>query len=172
MLGYYASGAGPLLRSVSLLRNIMPTIGHSERIIGKISATFEITCLECECSSITELLQIQPTWTSPVETFGSSDNPMIRKSGCAWQYDSASRIKSTKVSDHVQHLLSLFVPIKSRIEEMRPIPRLQVSVYWECKPVALSCLTGPEFSIQDLRGLAELGAQLKVKVIATDEIES
>src|SRR6266436_4846970 len=60
---------------------IMPTIGHSERVIGKVSATFEITCLECECSSITDLLQIQPTWTSPVHTFGSPEDPLIRKTG-------------------------------------------------------------------------------------------
>jgi len=152
----------------------MPTIGHSERIIGKVSATLEITCLECSCSSITDQLEIQPTWTGPVETFetfGSSQDSLLRKSGCAWHYDSASRVNSPKVSDHIQHLLSLFVPIKSRIEEMRPIPRLQVSVYWECKPTALTGLAGPELTIEDLRGIVELGADVKVKVIATDEIE-
>jgi hypothetical protein len=105
-----------------------------------------------------------------VQTFGSSQDPLVRKSGCAWHYDSASRVTSTKVSDHVQHLLALFVPIKSRIEEMRPIPRRQVSVYWECKPVALKGLAGPEFTIEDLRGIVELGARLQVKVIETNEI--
>jgi hypothetical protein len=149
----------------------MPTFGHSERIIGKVSATLEITCFECECSSITELLQIQPTWTSPVNVFGSPDDPLMRKTGCAWHYDSASHIKSTKVSDHIQGLLSLFLPIKSRIEEIRPIPHLQVSVYWECKPVALRGLTGPEFTVEDLRGLVELGAKLLVKVIERNEFE-
>ena len=68
-------------------------------------------------------------------------------------------------------LLNLFLPLQSRIEEMRPIPRLKVSVYWECKPVALRGVAGPEFTPEDLRGIVELGAHLQVKVIETNEIE-
>jgi hypothetical protein len=149
----------------------MPTIGRSERIIGKVSATLEMTCLELESSSITELLEIQPTWTSPVEMFGSPQFPLARKTGCAWHYDSASQVTSPNVSNHIQHLLSRFIPIKSRIDEMRPIPRLRVSVYWECKPVALEGLAGPDFTIEDLRGIVVLGAQLHVRVIETNELQ-
>ena len=87
--------------------------GHFQRFVGKVSATLELTCFEYECSGITELLQIQPTWTSPLEVTDSPGHPAPWKNGCVWHYDSASSISSTKVSDHVQHLLSLFLPIKS-----------------------------------------------------------
>ena len=148
----------------------MPVPGQLQRFVGKVSATLELTCFDYECSSVTELLQIQPTWTSPLEVSGSPGHPPPWKKGCAWYYDSASRISSTKVTDHVQHLLSLFLPIRSRMEEMRPPPRINISVHWECTAFGVKGLTGPEFKSKDLKGMAELGARLVVKVIEKNEI--
>src|SRR5712671_2654993 len=112
--------------------------GQLQRFVGKVSATLELTCFDYECSHITDLLEIQPTWTSPLQIGGSPQHPAPWKTGCAWHYDSASSISSTKVSDPVQHLLSLFLPIKSRMEEMRPPPRINISVYWECSAFGLT----------------------------------
>jgi hypothetical protein len=148
----------------------MSAPGHLQRFVGKVSATLELTCHDYECSSVTELLQIQPTSTSPLELSGSPGHPAPWKTGCAWHYDSASKISSTKVSDHVQHLLSLFLPIKSRMEEMRPPPHINISVRWECTDFGVKGLTGPEFKSKDVKGMAELGARLVLKVIQKDEI--
>ncbi len=149
----------------------MSAPGQWQRFVGKVSATLELTCYGHECSGITDLLQINPTWTAPlVVNVSPSQHPPPWTSGCAWHYDSASRISSTKVSDHVQHVLALFLPIKSRIEELRPIPYVKISVRWECSDFGVSGLTGPHFSAADLRGMAELGAGLEVKVTRKTEI--
>jgi hypothetical protein len=95
---------------------------------------------------------------------------LLWKNGCAWHYDSASSVSSTNVSDHVQHLLGLFLPIKSRIEEIRPPPRIHISVRWECTDFGVTGLAGPRFSAKDLKGISELGATLEVKVIEVTEI--
>ena len=84
---------------------------------------------------------------------------------------SASKVHSTNVSDHVQHLLALFLPIKSRMEDMRPPPLINISVCWECSAFGVTGLTGPQLSAHDLRGIAELGASLEVKVILVEEDE-
>jgi hypothetical protein len=68
-------------------------------------------------------------------------------------------------------LLSLFLPIKSRIEEIRPLPRINVSVHWEYSAFGVKGLTGPQFNVDDLRGVAELGAKLEVKVIMISQNE-
>ena len=149
----------------------MPTIGQSQRFVGKVSATLELRCLEHGCANITELLGIAPTEASPLEVAGSPDHPLAWMNGCYWCYDSASRINSTKVSDHIRHLSSMFLPIKSQIEELRPIPQIKISVYWECSNLGVSGLTGPQFSPNDLKALAELGASLEVKVIAIGQNE-
>jgi hypothetical protein len=148
----------------------MSALGQPQRFVGKVSATLELTCFDYESSSITDLLQVQPTWTSAYEIGCSPQGPPPWNKGCAWHYDTASHISSTKVSDHIQHLLSLFLPIKSRIEEMRPPARINISVYWECTAFGVEGLTGPEFESKDLKGMAELGAKLMVKVIETNEI--
>jgi hypothetical protein len=144
--------------------------GQMQRFVGKVSATLELTCFDYECSTVTELLQLQPTWTSPLEVFGPPHQPPPWKNGCAWHYDSGSIISSTNVSDHIQHLLSLFLPIKSRLEEMRPPPRIKVSLHWECTAFGVTGETGPQFEAKDLKGMAELGAWLEVKVIQKNEI--
>ncbi len=148
----------------------MSPSGQWQRFVGKVSATLELTCFDYDCSHVTDLLELQPTWTSLLEIDRSPQHAAPWKTGCAWHYDSASRLSSTKVSDHVQHLLSLFLPIKSRMEEMRPPPRIKISVHWECSAFGVTGLTGPQFNADDLKGMAELGAQLEVKVIEKNEI--
>jgi hypothetical protein len=96
---------------------------------------------------------------------------MAWMNGCVWHYDSAAKVTSTNVSDHVHHLLSLFLPIKSRIEELRPPPRINISVYWQCSSFGVQGLTGPQFNTDDLRGMTELGARLEVKVIVIEQNE-
>jgi hypothetical protein len=56
------------------------------------------------------------------------------------------------------------------MEEMRPLPRIEISLYWECLAFGVTGLTGPRFEVDDLKGMAELGARLEVKVIEKNEI--
>jgi len=58
------------------------------------------------------------------------------------------------------------------MEEMRPPPRINISVHWECTAFGVKGLTGPEFTSKVLKGMAELGARLVVKVIEKNEILS
>ncbi len=150
----------------------MPLPGQLQRFVGKVSATLELTCFEYECSAISDLLQVQPTWTSPLHFSSSTHLPAPWKNGCAWHYDTARSVSSTNVSEHVQHLLSVFLPIKSRVEEMRPSPLINISVYWECSAFGVTGMTGPQFTADDLKGMAELGATLEVKVIEKNEIRA
>ncbi len=149
----------------------MAAFGESKRFVGKVSATLEVRCFERECASITELLQIQPTEASPLEVTGGPDHPLAWRNGCVWCYDSAHRVHSTNVSEHIQHLLALFLPMKSRLEDMRPLPKVNISVCWECSAFGVTGLAGPQLSAHDLRGIAELGASLEVKVILREENE-
>src|SRR5438045_3774204 len=123
--------------------------GTTEQFIFKVSATLELFCFDWEASRVTEVLQVQPTWTTAMHPVASSvlHGPFI--GGCHWQYDTASTVSSTKVTDHIQHLLSLFMPIKSRIEEMRPVPTLMIRVHWECSAFGVSGITGPQFTKKD-----------------------
>src|SRR5579864_5267684 len=142
----------------------MSLVSQSQRFVGRVSATLELTCPGHECANITELLQIQPTWTSPLLVTNTSGPPSPSKNGCAWHYESAPKVSSTDVSDHIQHLLLLFLPIKSRIEEMRPVPQIDIILDWECSGFGVTGLTGPQFTVNDLRGLTDLGARLQIKV--------
>lgn len=74
------------------------------------------------------------------------------------------------MSDHTQHLLAVFLPIESRLEEMRPQPLIKISVHWECSEFGVKGLAGPRFTPKDLNGMAQLGAVLEVLVIRKDEI--
>jgi hypothetical protein len=56
------------------------------------------------------------------------------------------------------------------MEEMRPPPHINISVLWECTAFGVKGLTGPEFKAKDIKGMAELGARLVVKVIEENEI--
>jgi hypothetical protein len=61
-------------------------------------------------------------------------------------------------------------PAHGRRLPSRPFPRINISVHWECTAFGVKGLTAPEFKSKDIKGMAELGARLVVKVIEKNEI--
>jgi len=112
--------------------------------------------------AITETLGIQPWCTD----FGYVNHcAKGRKEECGlWSYDSAASVSSGDITDHLEHLLRLFRPLKSRLEEIRPPPR--VFVHLRCAPQsAMQPLWVPRIEAALVAGLAELGAVLDVELL-------
>src|SRR5689334_19817073 len=122
----------------------MPTDSQWTRHVGKVSATLQLLCPELSEEEVTKALDVEPTETSVLQDLET------RKSGCMWSYDSSSHISSTDASEHVRYLLKTFLPIKSRIEELRPPPHAIVRMHWESTMVGLA---GPQIEAGCIAGL-------------------
>lgn len=85
-----------------------------------------------------------------------------------WSYDT-TKITASDVNEHLRHLLAVFLPIRSRIEELRPSPRIIVSVYWES---TMAGVAGPQIDAECISGLAGLGASLHIKVAKIEKVDS
>jgi len=144
---------------------------HWKRFVGKVSATLQFTCFEAEADEVTKTLGIQPTWTSPLQAPPrfTPDGFMGAKQGCVWHYETSSQVSSREISEHVRQLLRLFSPLKSRLEEMRPSPRISVRVLWE---TTILGLTGPQLGADCIAGLAKLGASVEFYVVKIDEVSN
>jgi hypothetical protein len=140
----------------------MPNEPQWTRHVGNVSATLQLLCPELSGEQITEALDVEPTETSPIQDLET------RKSGCMWCYDSSSHISSTDASEHVRHLLKTFLPIKSRLEDMRPPPHAIVRMHWESTIVGLA---GPQIEADCITGLATLGASLLIDVVKIEEVD-
>src|SRR5260221_535526 len=93
-----------------------------------VSATFQMACDEVKADEITMLLGIRPTETDiadlPIRF--TPDGLVGGKNVCVWTYETSPHVSSANISDHVRHLVRTFLPLKSRLEEMRPVPRISV----------------------------------------------
>ncbi len=85
-----------------------------------------------------------------------------------WSYRTSSRVSSSDINDHLGHLLNVFLPLKSRIEDLRPIPCFSVSIYWES---TIAGVAGPQINARCVCGLAGLGASLEIKVAKIEMVE-
>ncbi len=137
-----------------------------KRHVGKVSATARIYCIDMTAEQITEALGVKPTRAQtaherPGGLKGARDVTL-------WSYDTSSEIASTVLNEHLRHLLGVFLPVKSRIEELRPLPHVSVSIYWES---TIAGFAGPEIDAQCLSGLAALGASLQIKVAKIEEVK-
>jgi hypothetical protein len=107
--------------------------------------------------AVTESLQIQASSTdvSPVRNCRTN-----RKEECGlWSYDSAQHLSSPDVREHLEHLLTVFRPLKSRLEEI--VPRPNLFVHLRSAPINRRL---PRIEARHIASLAELGAALTVEV--------
>jgi hypothetical protein len=146
----------------------MPLEPQWKRHVGRVSATLELLCFETHQDAVTEALGIKPTsaQTAHEAAAFTSSGLIGAKDAALWCYDTASRVSSSALSDHLRHLLGVFLPIKSRIEELRPHPHVRVRVYWES---TMAGIAGPEIDAECISGLASLGATLDIRVAKIDE---
>jgi hypothetical protein len=124
----------------------------------RTSVSFNLVQFGMRPEAVTEGLGVEPTCTdvSYVRRCGTG-----RKEECGlWSYDTAEAVKSRDVREHLEHLLSVFRPLRSRLEEIRPRPNVIVEV--RCEAERLRPLRLPPLEPRHVEGIAELGAALKV----------
>jgi hypothetical protein len=131
------------------------------------SASFTLVGFGMRPEEVTRSLGIEPTMAnvSVLKRCGGE-----RKEECGlWSWETAERLSANEdqIGAHIEYLLNLFRPLKSRIEEIRPRPNAFVQL--RCKPAtALHPLMMPQIESRHIGGIAELGAALKVQLIALD----
>ncbi len=110
---------------------------------------------------VTESLGIQPSFAE-VSYVARCDTG--RKEECGlWSYDTAKCISSDDIRDHIEHLLRTFLPLKNRIDETRPLPKVFVHV--RCQPPSLlRPERAPRIEANHISGLAALNAALTVEI--------
>jgi hypothetical protein len=148
----------------------MPFNAEWKRHVGKVSATLRLFCPEKHPDDLTKILGIQPTDTGYDHT-PATFTPSGLQGGqdCGmWCYDTSGSVSSPELSEHLRHLTKLFLPLKSRIEELRPRVWISVFVYWES---TIAGIAGPTIGPDCLAGLAELGATLDICVAKIDELK-
>src|SRR5271165_56814 len=128
-----------------------------KRHVGKVSATVRLFCPGITGEELTGALGVEPTLAQTAHeaaTFGPGG--LKGAQDCTlWSYESATKVSSSNLNDHLRHLLTVFLPLKSRIEELRPPPHISVSVCWESM---IAGIAGPQIDAECISGLAALGA--------------
>jgi hypothetical protein len=137
-----------------------------KRHVGKVAATVQLFCVDMTAKQVTDALGVEPTDAQTArERIGGLQGA---REATLWRYDSSSKITSSDLNEHLKHLMNVFLPLKSRIEEFRPLPHISFSIYWES---TIAGIAGPEIDAQWISALAELGANLKITVAKIDEVE-
>jgi len=129
------------------------------------SASFTLVGFGMQPDEVTKAFGIEPTTidVSHVTRCGTT-----WKEECGlWSCDTAQRLSAEEddIGAHLEYLLSLFRPLKSRIEEIRPRPN--AIVHLRCKPVSmLRPFAAPQIDSRHIAGIADLGAALKFQLLA------
>lgn len=165
ILGWCIAIAAILFFSVvSLLALLyaMQSDTNQESTLKKVSASLTFVGFGMRPEALTESLGIRPSFTdvSYVARCGSN-----RKEECGlWSYDTSTCLSSPDVREHIEHLLHLFRPLKSRIEETRPPPNVFVQV--RCEPISIMRpAMAPRIDADHIAGLADLRAALTVELL-------
>jgi len=139
--------------------------GHTAK---RTSATLQLLCVGLTVEDINTMLELQPTWAEPWEggVHFTENGMMDGKDGCFWHFE-VTHPTSVEGNDQLRHLLRLVLPLRSRLEEMRPSPRITICVCWDT--TSTFGLLAPEVAPDCIRGLAELGARLQIEVIEPRE---
>ncbi len=149
---------------------MMPFQPQWTRHVGKVSATLRFFCPGITKEQLTGSLGVEPTLAQTAyepATFGPGG--LKGAQDCTlWSYDTANKVSSSNINEHLRHLLTVFLPLKSRIEELRPPPHIFASVYWES---TIAGIAGPRIDPRCISGLAELGAGLDITVAKIDAVE-
>lgn len=130
--------------------------------IEKISASLTLVGFGLRPEYLTDILGIQPSYTdvSYVTRCGTS-----RKEECGlWSYDTTTCVSSRDVRKHIEYLLELFRPLRSRLEEIMPRPKVFVHVKCQAASI-MQPLQAPRIDAALVTGLADLGAALTVELV-------
>ena len=141
---------------------------EAEKLMDTPSVSLTFVGFGMRPEAVTENLGIEPTQTdvSFVRRCGTE-----RKEECGlWSWDSGRCVSSRDIGEHIEHLIGLFRPLKSRIEEIRPRPNVFVRV--RCIPISVLrpfCFTAPRIDARHIAAIAELGAALTVELLKGEE---
>ncbi len=140
----------------------MQSTSKQESPLEKVSASLTFVGFGMRPEAFTESLGIQPSFTNVSYVARCGTN---RKEECGlWSYDTSARVSSPDVREHIEHLLHLFRPLKSRIEETRAQPNVFVQV--RCAPVSIMRpVIVPRIDADHIAGLADLRAALTVELL-------
>ena len=123
------------------------------------AASFVLVGFAMRPEAVTELLEIEATQSNVSVVRNCATN---RKEECGlWSYDTGRHISSDDLGEHIEHLLGLFRPLKSRLEEIAPRPNAFMHV--RCAPWKSHSLT--RIDARHVAGIAELGAALRFEVL-------
>jgi hypothetical protein len=137
-----------------------------KRHVGKVAATAQFFCVDMTAQQVTDALGVEPTDAQTAqERIGGLQGA---REATLWRYDSSCKITSSDLNEHLKHLMDVFLPLKSRIEEFRPLPHISISIYWES---TVAGVAGPQINAQCVSGLAALGATLHITVAKIDKVE-
>ena len=98
-----------------------------------ISATLTLVGYDVRPEDVTSILGVQPSSTDVTHLPASFHGSAVcggRDCGM-WSYETAAVIADSDVGEHLRHLLRLFRPLRSRIEEFNP--RLRVFIHLRSK---------------------------------------
>ena len=81
-----------------------------------------------------------------------------------WCYDTSQHVSGDEIEEHLAHLISIFRPLKTQIEEIRPRPN--IFVHLRCRPASrLRPMVTPRLEARHVAAIAELGAALTIELI-------
>jgi hypothetical protein len=126
--------------------NHMGNVSYSERV----SATLQLLGFDVEAEEFSENLGLKPTF--------------VRKG--VWCYETKPFVSSRNVNEHLRYLLRLFLPVKSKIEDLRPNVTVTVCIHWETNMTAGG--GGPIVDNECILGLAQLEASVSFEVFQTN----
>jgi hypothetical protein len=127
-----------------------------------ISASLTLVGYDVRPEDVTSTLGVQPTSTDvthfPAKFVGSA---VCGGRDCGmWSYKTSVVVATSDVGEHLRHLLHLFRPLRSRIEEFNP--RLRVFIHLRSRSTnGIS----PRIEPDCIAGMAELGACFTVELI-------
>ncbi len=139
----------------------MPATNH-ETPVEKVSASLTFVGFGMRPDELTGSLGIQPSFTDVSYVTRCETG---RKEECGlWSYDTAANVASRDVGEHIEHLLDLFRPLMSRIDEKTPRPNVFLHVKCEATSI-MRPLVAPRIGPDHVAGIAGLGAALQVELL-------
>jgi len=143
--------------------------GGQETPANTVSASLSFVGFGMRPDELTRILGIQPSST---DVSFLAHCKTGRKEECGlWSYETTTKVPSRDVGEHIAHLLHLFRPLKSRLDELTPRPNVFFHV--NCEAIHSKQLLGrsslplfaPRIAAGHVLGIADLGAALQVVLI-------
>ena len=126
----------------------------------RVSVTLVIYSASLNSDEITRRLAIASTDTDHDSLRSPGRNKRNRKGQFVWVYETEKFIQSREVRTHLDHLITILLPIKADFEALQDLPGVQMTVwiYW------WGASGGPVLWPQHMFGLSELNLELQIDV--------